>query len=61
MTVYINDLQALSIMISERTGEMPEDIAKQLSALPDDRKEAINRLATMITSISTDWAQEAKP
>ena len=51
----INDLEALAAMISERTGESPEDIAAQLSALPDDKKAAINRLATMISSISNDW------
>ena len=54
MTI-INDLEALAAMISERTGESPEDIAAQLSALPDDKKAAINRLATMISSISNDW------
>jgi len=54
MTI-INDLEAIAAMIAERTGESPEDIAAQFAPLPHHKKAAINRLATMISSISNDW------
>jgi hypothetical protein len=47
----IIDLDVIAAMIAARTGENPADIAAQLAALPDDKKEALKDLAADIIRI----------